>query len=235
MKRSSSFTLAVVVILFVLIQGWVMKEKFFGAKHVESTEAMLMGEDIAVGSPVAGFIADVSAAHGQRVRLGQKLFTVVPQSPLEPYGGEPHTVFALRDGIFAHESLTVGTFVQASQIVGHVLNNNPDSLHVLATIPIKPQLLSSITPLLTATVRSDLLNDGMPLRAIVTTVGSQYDWKKRAITVRLRLLDDPSQLPSPASGLPVTVSIALRPRACPLSFFANILCAPASILHAQKQ
>jgi multidrug efflux pump subunit AcrA (membrane-fusion protein) len=141
------------------------------------------------------------------VEKGQPLFTVMQQSPQDPDGGGIVAIVAQRAGVIYDVKASVDSFVQASQILGRIVDVSPAGLYVAATLAIRPEDVRGVVPGSRATVRTQFLGDGRALPATVASVGF-YDADKGTIDVKLRLNDPVSEREAMAAiGLPVEVSL----------------------------
>ncbi len=207
MKRSSIFILIGILVIFGLIQTWVFREKFLTPSSVTATQASLTGDTIMAGTPVSGIVRAVHVKEGEKVERGEPLFTVFQQSPLDPDGGSPVSIVAQHSGYVYDIATTVDSFVQASQILARIVDTSPKSLFVKATLSVRPEVLSSITPGREATVQAKFLNKGTPAKALVSSVGL-YDAAKKTVDVRLKFVSVPTvENIASVIGFPVEVRV----------------------------
>ena len=197
MKLSSLYVITIVLLLFLTIQGWVINQKFWSPKRVDVAEAVLMGVSADVKAPLPAQVVSIAVQENERVEIGQTLFTIRPQ------GQGTVRIASPRDGILTNVLLTPGVFVQVNEKLAEVVDGSPEALHVRARLLVKPENVKYIKPRLLATVHADYLNDGNPLKAMVTAVSPQYDAEAQTIDVRLKLLDMPKGFSLTALGLPV--------------------------------
>ena len=207
MKRSSVINFCIVLTLFGIIQGWVLYSQFIKPASIKTTQAYLTGQSVAVGTPVSGIIKSVNVTEGKHVEKGQPLFLISQQAPLESSGETPIAVVAQQSGTVYNIEVTANSFVQASQILAHIVDTDPKGLFVEATLSVTPEQFSSITPSRLATVQGALLNNGDPVPSVITSV-DLYDGSKHTVDVRLRLLADAS-VPNVETILKLPVEVTI--------------------------
>ena len=206
MKRSSIINLAIVAIVFVAVQGWVIKAKFYHFT-LKTSHAYITGRSVAVGTAVSGIIKSVNVTEGKYVEKGQPLFLISRQSPQEPNGEEPVAIVAQQSGTVYNIEANVNTFVQASQVLAHIVDSSPEALSVFATLSLTPEQFAAIAPSQQATVQGSLFNNGEPITSVITSV-SLYDGSTGTVELRLRMLEQPS-IPNISAILKLPVEVTL--------------------------
>lgn len=209
MKFSSFIILILVILVFGLVQGWIVLRKFGAPPQVTSEEATLMGVTTTVATPASGLMQEVAVTEGQHVSAGQKLFTLLIQSAADPTSETSLTINAQRAGIITNLMAASGTFINSNQQLATIVDNNPDVVHVEARLSVAPNKVAMIRPVLNASIEADYLNNGHAIPAIVEAVDPMYDAKSRTIGIRLRLLQPPTELSHLPLGLPVTAHVYL--------------------------
>lgn len=210
MKRSSVFFLVLTLAVFGVIQGWVLTEKFLPRDSVGALDASILGQTMTVGTPVSGLLLSINVTEGQHVEKGEPLFLVSPQSHLDPSGRAPVLIVAQNAGNVYGITSTVGSFVQASQILARVVDSSPAGLYIEATLPLRPEEFPDLALSQRATVQGKFLNSGEKIPAEVTSIGL-YDGREETVDVRLKLLRDPKVTrAAPILGLPVDVRVMLK-------------------------
>ncbi len=206
MKLSSFFTFGAVVVVFLIIQGWVLTKMFIVPRTFVATEAVMMGDSTEVRTPVQGMIKSVAVKENEQVLTDQTLF-VVTRVVTDPATQEVHQedfpILALGPGIITDITVRNGLYVQSAQKLATIIDNSADALYVRAMIPVEAKDVPRIQPRMTAKVRANFLFDGSPVEAMVTAVEPKYDAKVQMLTVRLRLFRYPDGMESLPLGLPV--------------------------------
>lgn len=206
MKISSFFTFGTVVIVFLIIQGWVLTKIFILPRTFIAMEAVMMGDSTEVRTPVQGMIKSVNVKENERVMTDQTLFVVtsmVTNPDTQEIAQEDFPILALGPGIITDINVRNGLYVQSVQKLATIIDNSSDALYVRATIPVEPKDVPRIQPRMSAKVRANFLFDGSPVGAMVTAVEPRYDAKIQMLTVRLRLFRYPDGMESLPLGLPV--------------------------------
>ena len=206
MRKSSFFFLASIVIAFVSIEGWILVRKVTAPRTYGTQEAEIQGSTIEVRSPAMGIVQTVDVQQGQRVTEGQQLFAItviVTDRLTQEQHEEDLFVTALRPGMIDNLQLTLGMSLQSDQKVAEIVNNAPEVLYVAAKLTVEPGDVPRIRPMMEAYVRADFLNNGTPLRSVVSSVAPVYDSQSKTLEVRLRLVEQPPELRDIALGLPV--------------------------------
>lgn len=213
MKRSSVIILIVIFVVFAATQGAVIYGKLRSSASVTATSAFVTGETLMVGTPVSGIVRAVYVTEGQRVDKGQPLFMVYQQSPLDPHGGTPMIIVAQRAGNVYGITAVVDSFVQASQILGRIVDTGPGGLYVQATLSVSPGRLPEIVQAMPAVIRAAFLDDGKDIPAVVTSI-DLYDGVHKTVDVRLRMLTQPAfKDAATVVGLPVEVRVVTEKKA----------------------
>ena len=206
MKTSSFFTFGAVVIVFAVIQGWVLTKIFIAPRVFIADEAVMMGDSIDVRTPIQGMIKSVAVQENEQVMTDQTLFVIsrVTSDPdTQEMREDAVPILAIGPGIITTIRVKSGVFVQGAQQLATIIDNSPSALYVRAKIPVEPADVPRIVPRMSAKVRANFLFDGAPVDAMVTTVEPQYDAKIQMLTVRLRLFRYPDGIESLPQGLPV--------------------------------
>ena len=170
MKITSLLILVIVLSVFLFIQGWIVIQKFGMPEELASTESILSGVSIEVGTPVSGLIENVLVQEGDSVKKGQTLFTIAPQSADQPEGGDVFTVRAEREGIITDIAAIPGTFAQASQQLARIIDTSSEAITIYTKLHVPPTklvYLPDIYPSLPATVRASYLNNNELIAATV--------------------------------------------------------------------
>jgi hypothetical protein len=212
MRPSSIFTLIIVFVLFVVMEGAVLYSKYLAATSIDISESFIKGEAVTVGTPFGGIVKAVHVSNGQHVVRGQLLFTILVQSPGEDGDGTDAQVRSLNSGIVSDIAVTANSFAQAGQVLARVIDSHPGNIYVEAILPITPEEPNTIVPFQRATVTASFLNRGEPIVALVTNV-DPYDDEKRTLVFRLRMLEPLTALQANTMvGLPVAVTVTTRER-----------------------
>ena len=219
MKFSSLLILVVVVGLFFVIQGWAVDHKYLAAQRIQTQQAILTGKVAEIRSPVSGIVMEVGVQEGQRISDGQQMISILSRSPSNPEQEIIATISAPQSGVVSDLSTIRGTFVQSNERLLRIVDSSPDALTIKAKLPVSPQDLRRVKPLLKASVQADYLNGGQPLEAVITSVSPEYDAASRTIDVRLRFLQAPSDLASLTIGVPVHVRIEGESQVTPFQNF----------------
>ena len=212
MKITSLLILVIVLSVFFFIQGWIVIQKFAIPEELASTEAILSGVSIEVGTPVSGLIENVLVQEGDSVKKEQTLFTIAPQSADQPEGKEVFTVRAEREGIITDIAAIPGTFAQSSQQLARIVDTSSEAITIYAKLHVPPTKLGylpDIYPSLSATVQASYLNNNKPIAATVESVELEYDAQNQTIGVSLRLHQVPAELENFPVGLPLDVRVQL--------------------------
>ncbi len=207
MKLSSIFTFGIVVILFLIIQGWVLTNRFIAPRVFTAVNAVLMGEATEIRTPMQGMIKSVAVKENEHVVTDQTLFVVTrvfADRDTQEMRQEDFSILAVGPGVITDVQVKNGIFIQAAQRLATVIDNSEDALYVLATIPVEPQDVPRIVPRMTAKVKGNFLFDGEPVDAMIVGVEPQYDANVRMLNVRLRLFRYPDGIENLPLGLPVT-------------------------------
>jgi multidrug resistance efflux pump len=209
MKISSFFILLAVIATFATVQGWIVVRKFGVPPTLATSEAVLMGATSNVATPVSGLIEHVAVSEGQSVTIGQKIATIIVQSAADPSGETEMDITAQRNGTITDVSAVGGSFTHAGDRLATIVDSSTEALHVRAKLPVEPDQLQTIRPVLKATIEAHYLNNGQPLQAIVEAVDPVYNAQSRTIGLKLRLLNPPETIANYPLGIPVQAKVQL--------------------------
>lgn len=210
MKLSSIFTFSIVVIMFLIIQGWVVARMFIAPRVFTATEAVMMGEATEVRTPMQGMIRSIDVKENERVMTDQTLFTVTrvfTDRDTQELRQEDFPILAVAPGVITDIQVKNGLFIQAAQKLATVIDNSSDALYVRATIPVEPADVPRIAARMTAKVQANFLFSGEPVDAMVVAIEPLYDAKVKKLAVRLRLFRYPDGIENLPLGLPVSAWI----------------------------
>lgn len=210
MKFSPLLNLGIVIVVFVLIQGWLLMYMFVSPHVFTSTEAYLRGITLDIRAPVSGNLQTVAVRDGQRVEEGELLFviqrTVIDNETLR-WRDDVLPIYAPQSGVISGIFTMRGTFVSGQQKLAAIIDNSPDALYVLAKLSVDPSDIMLIRRLMSATVHGDFLANGEPIDAIISSIEPIYDKDSHTLNVRLQLLRYPDDLDGVPLDLPVTAEI----------------------------
>lgn len=210
MKRRGLLSFSIVLTVFLMIQGWLVYKQFIRVPAMKTDHAFLTGQSVTVGTPVSGIVKSVNVTEGKHVEKGQPLFLISQQSPMEPNGDKPIAVVAQQAGTVYDVQVTANSFVQASQVLAHIVDSSPEGLYVEASMALQPEQLAELSPSRYATVQAALLNNGNPMSAVITSVGI-YDGSTGTVDLRLRLVNSAVVLNGETIlKLPVEVTILTK-------------------------
>jgi multidrug resistance efflux pump len=210
MKKTSFLFLGLVIVLFLILQGWFLSAMFLQARTFTSVQAVISGESTEVRSPLVGFVKNIMVADQERVLENQQLFTVtqlVSDPITQQMHEEDYPVLALQSGIVTDLSVKKGEYVQVNELLATLVDNSPDSLYVQAKLHVPPKYVTNIKKLLSAKVTADYLYGGKPMEAMISSVDPVYDAQGETIDVRLKLFQYPDNIDSLPLGLPATVTV----------------------------
>ncbi len=198
MKLSAIYTVTVVLLVFLTLQGWVMKHRIWSPNAITVEEAVLLGQAADVRTPETVHVLSIEAREGDRVEAGDVLFRV--------RGRGNFNLTASQDGIVTDIATTPGSFAQANETLARIIDTSADALFIHAVLRIEPEHVPKLKPGMVATVQADHLLDGEKLDAVITSVSPEYDAENRGVDVRLRFLDPPEGLSPLLTGLPVDLA-----------------------------
>lgn len=202
MKLSAVYTVTVVVLVFLAVQGWVIKNRIWSPNAITVEEAVLLGQTADVRTPETVQILSIEVDEGDRVEPGDVLFRV--------RGRGNFSLTASQGGVVTDIATLPGTFAQANETLARIIDTSPDSLFIHATLRIEPEHIGKLKLGMVATVSADHLLDGEPIDAVVTSVSPEYDAENRGVDARLRFLDPPDGLSPLLTGLPVGLEFQKR-------------------------
>jgi hypothetical protein len=210
MRTRSILTLLGVLSVFLAAETWMFLDRYWFPIELQSASATIVGTVVDVGSPVMGRIEEVYVFDAQRVRAGDRLLLITPQSQDRPFGGVPLEITAPRAGTLARVRAVPGSTVQASETLAQVIDLSPESLYVDAVFPVDPANYFRIRALLPARVSARYFRSADPIAAVVTAVEPVYDATESAVRARVRITGTyPSAAPL-AAGLPVQVAVTIE-------------------------
>ena len=198
MKLSAIYTVTVVLLVFLTLQGWVLKNRVWSPNAINVEEAVLLGQTADVRTPETVQITDIVVEEGDRVEAGDVLFRV--------RGRGPFTLTASQDGIVTDIATTEGSFAQANETLARIIDTSSESLFIHARLGVEPEHVPKLKPGMVATVSADHLHDGEELDAVITSISPEYDSESRGVDVRLKFLDPPDGLSPLLTGLPVDLA-----------------------------
>jgi multidrug efflux pump subunit AcrA (membrane-fusion protein) len=197
MKLSAIYTITVVVLVFLTLQGWALKNRVWSPSAVNVEEAVLLGRSADVRTPEAVQITSIVVQEGDRVEAGDVLFRVM--------GRGPFTLTASQDGVVTGIETTPGSFAQANETLARIVDTSADSLFVYARLGVDPEHVAKVRPGMLAVIQADYLNGGEPLDVVLTSVNPEYDTERRSVEVRFKLMEEPDSISSLLTGLPVNL------------------------------
>lgn len=206
MKFSSILTIGIVLVAFMVIQGWVLARTFIAPRTFTAVEASIAGKTIEVRTPVQGMIQSVMVRENQRVEEDQPLFTVTrivtdPATLAWRYDDLP--ILAVQPGIITSLQAQEGLFVQAAQKLATIVDNTPETMHIRALLSVDADDVRRIRPGMPAGVRASFMNGGSTIEAMVANVHPVYDAPAGEFPVDLKLLQYPDGIEALPLGLPV--------------------------------
>ncbi len=211
MKTSSILRFGFVLILFIVLQGFLLAKLFIAPRVFTSSQAYLQGTTVDVRAPVFGMLETVAVKEGDTVSEGQLLF-VISRSFVDPqtqrWTSETMPIYAQQEGLVADVATVRGTSVQPEQKLARIINNSADALYVGARLEISPKDVRYLHENSSATVRGEFLYGGQPVDALISFIDPQYDPQTKTIGVRLKLLRYPDDIETLPLGIPVTVKIS---------------------------
>lgn len=225
MKLSAIYTVTVVLLVFLTLQGWAMQHRVWSPAAVTVEEAVLLGKGAEVRTPETVEVVSVDVEEGDRVEAGDVLFRV--------RGRGTFTLTASQDGIVSGITTTPGSFAQANETLAKIIDTSADSLFVLARLGVEPEHVGKVKPGMLATVTAEHINGGEPLDAVVSSVSPEYDAERRSIEVRLKLVNPPSALSPLLTGLPVDVDFKTKRSGSFWSGIAGIFTGGSSTAQAE--
>lgn len=210
MKASSAFSIGIVLVAFVAIQGWILARTFIAPRVFTAVAAQIAGETLEIRSPIQGTVQSVLVRENQRVEEDQTLFimTRIVTDPVTlQWRREELPIRAMQPGVITRIQAASGLFVQADQQIATIVDNSPGTLRVRAQLPIGANDVIRVRPGMEASVEADFLNGGDPLEAMVASVDPFYDANGQILSVELRLLQYPDGIEALPLGLPVEASL----------------------------
>jgi multidrug resistance efflux pump len=198
MKLTTLYTVTIILLVFLTIQGWLVNQKFIASNSVQVVNAALVGKTAEVRSPEAVQIVSVWAKDGEEVSQGDRLFTV--------RGKGSFTISAPIDGTISNITGIAGTFAQAGEKLADLVDTSENTLYVKATIAVEPEDLQDVRPGLLGIVEAKFINDGEPVEMVVTSVDPVYDSNSRSVNVRLDFRKPLGEVEGITTGLPVKLS-----------------------------
>ena len=216
MKLSTIFTVGIVVMMFLVIQGWVLARAFIAPRVFIAREASIAGETIEVRAPIQGMIRSVLVQDYQRVRENQALFTItrIVTDPVTlSWRHEDLPVTAVHPGIITKVQARSGLFAQADQKLAVLIDNSPETLRITASLAVAARDVPRIRPGMPAEISAEFLNGGRPVPAVVDSVDPVYDARTETLPVELQMLRYPDDLETLPLGLPVEVTVRQERRA----------------------
>ncbi len=215
MKTSSYFTFTLVVVAFLIIQGWMLQRMFVAPRVFTAKEATMLGDSSEIRAPTPGQIQHLLVKENDRVEQDQRLLDVVRMvhNPLTGEWRQENTaVFALHPGVVVDLAVRNGAYVTGEQALATIVDNSPNSLHVVAKIAVPPNDVMRIRPLMTAVVQAEFLNDGEPIDAMIQEISPVYDSQDETLSVRLQLFRYPDGIENLPLGLPVDAYVSQERR-----------------------
>lgn len=210
MKTSSFLRFGFIVVIFVLVQGFLLAKLFIAPRVFYSSTAYLEGMTVDVRAPVFGMLETVAIQEGEIVQEGQLMF-VISRSFVDPqtqrWTNETMPIYTQQEGLVTSVSTVRGTFVQPEQKLARIINNSAESLYVGARFAVAPKDVRYLRQNSSATVRGDFLYNGAPVDALISFIDPQYDPQTGTIGVHLKLLRYPDDIETLPLGIPVTVSV----------------------------
>lgn len=206
MKVSSIFTFGIVVVAFLVIQGWVVARMFIAPRTFYAESALMIGESTEVRTPMQGMVKSIPVHDFERVMTDQTLF-VITRTVTDPATQEVHQedfpILALGPGVISDIRVKPGLFVQSAQQLATIIDNSPDALYVEAKIPVEPDDVPRFRARMSAKIQANFLFNGKPVDAMVVSVDPTYDAKIKMLTVHLRPFRYPDGIENMPLGLPV--------------------------------
>lgn len=198
MKLSAVYAVTVVLLVFLTLQGWVLKNRIWSPNAINVEEAVLLGQTAEIRTPETVQVLDIVVQEGDRVDAGDVLFRV--------RGRGPFTLAASQAGVVTDIATTPGSFAQANETLARVVDTSADSLFIHARLGVEPEHVAKLKPGMMATVTADHLLDGRALDAVIASISPEYDSETRSVDVRLKFLDPPDDLSPVLTGLPVDIA-----------------------------
>lgn len=202
MRLSAVYAITVVLLVFLTIQGWVMKNRIWSPSAITVEEAVLLGRTADVRTPETVEILSVAVSEGDRIDAGDVLFRV--------RGRGSFTLTASQGGVVTDITTTPGSFAQANETIARIVDTSADSLFVHARLGVEPEHVAKVRTGMLATIHGEHINGGEPLDVVLSSVSPEYDTENRSVDVRFTLLDPPESFSATLTGLPVDVDFKTK-------------------------